>query len=49
MSDSIDESLPKGRLLFLDALRGLDMIVLMGLAGSFRTLPNIFMVVSITP
>jgi predicted acyltransferase len=35
-----DNSSPKSRLLSLDALRGLDMFFLVGLAGIFQALPN---------
>jgi predicted acyltransferase len=39
MSNSIDKSLIKERLTSLDALRGLDMFFLVGLAGIFQALP----------
>lgn len=38
MSNNNDNFLPKNRLLSLDALRGLDMFFLIGLAGIFRAL-----------
>jgi predicted acyltransferase len=41
MNNNIDESFPKGRLLSLDALRGLDMIFLVGFGSVFRALPKL--------
>lgn len=41
MSKNNDDSFTKERLLSLDALRGLDMLFLVGLAGIFRALPEI--------
>jgi len=41
MSNSSDRSLLKGRLMSLDALRGLDMFFLVGIGGIFRALPKL--------
>lgn len=41
MSSIYNKSLPEGRLLSLDALRGLDMLVLVGIARIFKALPKL--------
>ena len=41
MNKSDNKSLDKGRMMSLDALRGLDMFFLVGLAGIFQALPKV--------
>ncbi len=38
---STDSGIPPGRLMSLDALRGLDMLLLVGIGGIFRALPEL--------